>query len=500
MPPLSYHSSTQGSTHRSSYHSSTQGSTRHSGRHILPPKGIDVLVDTPYSVGSALIPFVEFSWDPKPDDARRMLDKMLEEWVVDVILWNSIVVTYVQSGDSRTGLTLFVRMMGMCEFGLKSNVFNLVNILPACASAGVWLRGKQVNCFMVRTGLVEDVFMGNAIVHIYAKCGLMDGANKVFGSAAIAVYAQRGHGYEALDVFREMKLYGSKPNVVNLESFFLGCTFVGALGQGKKTHCYAVKPLRLGKEIQAYVVRNRYVSVMLFLSNCLIDMFAKFRDVNAAQVVFNNMNITNDVKLSRSGRLNEAMNLIKEIPMEPTLMVWLALLSTCRTHTNVKLGEYASSRLLELESENDGSYTLFSNIYANVKRWKDVARIWSLMKHSGIKKRPGYSWIYDLLANLIHRINAMGYVPETIYALHDVDDEEKGDILFEHSEKLALADGILTSAPGLPIRITKNLRVSGDCHTSITYISKTVEHEIILSDSSRFHHFNNWSCSCSGYR
>jgi len=177
--------------------------------------------------------------------------------------------------------------------------------------------------------------------------------------------------------------------------------------------------------------------------------------------------------------------------------------------------------LSELELENDGTYNLLSNIYANARHWKDVARIRSLMKHTRIKKRPGCSWvqgkkgiatffvgdksypqsqqIYEILADLIQRIKAMGYVPETSFALHDVDDEEKGVLLFEHSEKLALAYGILTSPTGAPIRITKNLRVCGDCHTAIAYISKIVDHEIILRDSSRFHHFRKGSCSCRGY-
>ena len=180
-----------------------------------------------------------------------------------------------------------------------------------------------------------------------------------------------------------------------------------------------------------------------------------------------------------------------------------------------------SSDLSELECENDGTYTLLSNIYANAGRWKDATKIRFVMKQKGIKKRPGCSWvqgknetatfyvgdrthamsekIYDLLADLIDQIKIMGYVPETSFALHDVDDEEKGDLLVEHSEKLALAYGILTSAPGLPIRITKNLRVCGDCHTAMTYISRIIEHEIILRDSSRFHHFKNGSCSCKGY-
>lgn len=225
--------------------------------------------------------------------------------------------------------------------------------------------------------------------------------------------------------------------------------------------------------------------------------------------------------LGRASRLGQAMDLIQSMPMKPTEVVWVALLSACRLHSNVEIGEYAANQLVELQSDNDGSYTLLSNIYANAKQWKDVAKVRTLMKKIGIRKRPGCSWvegktgtstffvgdrthplsqqIYDVLADLIARIRAIGYIPDTRFALHDVDDEEKSDLLFEHSERLALAYGILITSPGLPIRITKNLRVCGDCHVAITFISKIIENEVILRDSSRFHHFKNGSCSCKGY-
>ncbi|KAK3034033.1 hypothetical protein RJ639_032955 [Escallonia herrerae] len=321
----------------------------------------------------------------------------------------------------------------------------------------------------------------------------------------------------------QMRVCGSEPNVVTLVSVLSACASVGALPQGKETHCYAVKcVLTLHK--------NNHCDDLM-VTNALIDIHSGMVDQGIGY--FNSMardyGVVPGVEhyacmvdlLGRAGRLDEAVNLIKGMPVEPSPIVWVALLSACRTHKNVELGEFASSQLLELEAENDGSYTLLSNIYANARRWKDVAKIRSLMKHTGIKKRPGCSWvqgkkgtatffvgdrshplsqhIYDLLVDLIHRIKALGYVPETSFALHDVDDEEKSDLLSEHSEKLALAYGILTSAPGIPIRITKNLRVCGDCHTAITYISKIIEHEVILRDSSRFHHFKNGYCSCRGY-
>ncbi|KAK9278733.1 hypothetical protein L1049_028309 [Liquidambar formosana] len=674
------------------------------------------------------------------DDARQMFEELSERGIGDAVSWNSIVAAYVQSGDSRMALEMFERMTN--DVRLHPDAVSLVNVLPACASVGASWRGKQVHGYAVRSGLFEDVFVGNAVVDMYAKCGMMEEANKVFEqmkvkdvvswnavvtgysqigrygdalslfekmraakielnvvtwSAVIAGYAQRGCGYEALDVFRQMQLTGSDPNAVTLVSLLSGCASIVALPQGKETHCYAIKcilnidendagdelmvinglidmyskckrakiartmfdamapkdrnvvtwtvmiggyaqhgeandalelfsrmlqqdnsilpnaftiscalmacarlgALRFGRQIHAYVLRNRFESVVLFVANCLIDMYSKSGDIDAARIVFDNMYQRNSVSwtslmtgygmhgrgeevlqifdgmrraglvaddvtfvvvlyacshsgmvdqgieyfngmrkefgvvpgvehyacmvdlLGRAGRLDEAMKLIKGMPMEPSPIVWVALLSACRLHANVELGEYAANQLLELELENDGSYTLLSNIYANARRWKDVARIRYLMKHTGIKKRPGCSWvqgkkgtatffvgdrshpqsqqIYEILADLIQRIKAIGYVPEMSFALHDVDDEEKGDLLFEHSEKLALAYAILTSAPGLPIRITKNLRVCGDCHSAITYISMIIENEIILRDSSRFHHFKNGSCSCKGY-
>ena len=671
--------------------------------------------------------------------AHQVFDDLCQWGIQDLVSWNSIVSAYMGASDAKTSLLLFRKMTRLNL--MSPDVISLVNILPACASLAALLHGREVHGFAIRSGLVDDVFVGNAVVDMYAKCGEVEEANKVFQrmvfkdvvswnamvtgysqagrlehalslfermreedieldvvtwTAVITGYAQRGQGCEALDVFRQMCSCGSRPNVVTLVSLLSACASVGALLHGKETHCYAIKSilsldgpdpgdddlkvinglidmyakcqstevarkmfdsvsskdrdvvtwtvmiggyaqhgdanhalqlfsemfykyikpndftlscalvacarlsaLRFGRQIHAYVLRNCYGSVVLFVSNCLIDMYSKCGDVDTAQIVFDNMPHRNAVswtslmtgygmhgrgedavqvfdemrKVSlvpdgitflvllyacshsgmvdqgtdffnrmrkefgvdpgpehyacmvdlwgRAGRLGEAMKLIDEMPVEPTPVVWVALLSACRLHSNVEVGELAAKRLLELESGNDGSYTLLSNIYANASRWKDVARIRYMMKRSGIKKRPGCSWvegrkgvatffvgdrshsqsqqIYETLADLIHRIKAIGYVPQTSFALHDVDDEEKGDLLSEHSEKLALAYGILTLPPAAPIRITKNLRICGDCHSAITYISKIIEHEIILRDSSRFHHFRNGSCSCKGY-
>ncbi|XP_010549831.1 PREDICTED: pentatricopeptide repeat-containing protein At5g16860 [Tarenaya hassleriana] len=674
-------------------------------------------------------------------DAWKVFDEMLVRGVWDIVSWNSMMTGFVQRGEPKKALGVFTRMTN--EFGIIPDVISLVQVLPSCASLGSCKEGKQAHGFAIRNGLMDNMFVSNGVMDMYAKCGMMDEANKVFSNmtekdvvswnsmvagysqigrfddairlfdkmreekiemdvvtwtSVISGFAQRDLGHEALGVFREMLSRGSEPNNVTLVSVLSGCASVGALNHGKEIHCYAVKhdsysdknasddddnivvnglidmygkckrddvaramfdsiapkdrnvvtwtamiggyaqhgeaskalelfsemfkqdchrkpnsftlacalmacarlaTLRTGKQIHAYVLRHHHDAVTLFVLNCLIDMYAKCGDVEDAQMVFDGLREMNEVSwtslmtgygmhgrgeaalkifdemrqlgftpdgitllvvlyacshsgmvdqgmeyfnrmekdfgvvpgsehyacavdmLGRAGRLDEAFHLIEEMPMDPTFVVWVALLNGCTIHGKVQLGEHAERKLSELASNNDGSYTLLSNLYANARRWKDVARIRSLMKHTGIKKRPGCSWvegikgtatffvgdrthprtkeIYQILAEFMQRIKDLGYVPETKFALHDVDDEEKGDLLLEHSEKLALAYGILTTPGGAPIRITKNLRVCGDCHTAFTYISKLIDHEIVLRDSSRFHHFKNGSCSCKGY-
>jgi pentatricopeptide repeat protein len=112
------------------------------------------------------------------DEARRVLDDLCERGIGDVVSWNSIVAAYVQGGDARNALKMFDNMTD--DRGICPDAVSIVNILPTCASVGAWLQGKEVHRFAFRSGLVEDVFVDNALVDMYAKCGMMDEANKVF--------------------------------------------------------------------------------------------------------------------------------------------------------------------------------------------------------------------------------------------------------------------------------------------------------------------------------
>lgn len=225
--------------------------------------------------------------------------------------------------------------------------------------------------------------------------------------------------------------------------------------------------------------------------------------------------------LGRAGRLAEAQALIRDMPMEPDATMWGALLGASRIHKNSKLGEKAAEKIFETEPENSGMYVLLSNMYASSKKWTDVGKLRKIMQERGVKKVPGFSWIevknvvhsfsvgdsvhpekekiYAFLEELDMKMKKAGYLSATEMILHDVEEEEKEHLLKYHSEKLAVAFGILNVPPGRPLRVIKNLRVCQDCHNAIKHISAIENRLIILRDSNRFHHFNGGSCSCGDY-
>lgn len=193
-------------------------------------------------------------------------------------------------------------------------------------------------------------------------------------------------------------------------------------------------------------------------------------------------------------------------------------LSACRIYQKPKLGEVAIANMSRLKS---GDYVLLSNMYCSMKRWESAEGVRELMKKKGIRKIRGRSWIelggvihrfkagdrshpeteglYKVLDGLIRRTKLEGFLPQTDLVLMDISEEEKEGNLNHHSEKLALAYGILKTSPGREIMISKNLRICHDCHNWIKLVSKLLIRVIIVRDRIRFHQFEGGSCSCEDY-
>ncbi|CAJ1816174.1 unnamed protein product [Sphenostylis stenocarpa] len=414
---------------------------------------------------------------------ERMRDK-------DVISWTSLVTGYAQNGSHVESLMIFCDMR---VAGVSPDQFIVASILSACAELTLLEFGKQVHSDFIKSGLRSSLSADNSLVTMYAKCGSLDDADAIFDSmhvrdvitwtALIVGYAQNGKGRHSLRFYDAMVSSGTKPDFITFIGLLFACSHAGLVDEGRTyfhqmKNIYAIEP---GPEHYA----------------CMIDLFG------------------------RSGKLDEAKEILNQMDVKPDATVWKALLAACRVHGNLELGERAATNLFELEPMNAMPYVMLSNMYSAARKWDDAAKIRRLMKSKGIVKEPGCSWIemnsrvhtfisedrghpreaeiYSKIDEIIIRIKEAGYVPDMNFSLHDMDREGMEVSLAYHSEKLAVAFGLLASPPGAPIRIYKNLRVCGDCHSAMKYISGVFSRHIILRDSNCFHHFREGKCSCGDY-
>eukprot|EP01018_Ginkgo_biloba_P033989 Gb_34779 [translate_table: standard] len=421
------------------------------------------------------------------EDAGRMFNQMLQR---DLVSWTAMIGGCAKNGCSEEAIKLFCQMQWSC---IKPNNFTFGSVLSACANLAALEQGKQIHAHIIRTGFESNVFAGSAVVDMYAKCGSIEDARQLFDhvperdlvswNGMIAGYAQNGYGKQALLLFEQMLQASTKPNQVTFVGVLSACSHAGLVDEGY----YYFNSMSQDHSINAGA--EHYA--------CMVDI------------------------LGRAGCLDEAENLINHMPFEPDALVWGALLAACRIHGNMDIGKRAAECLFELEPQNSSTYVLLSNIYAAAGRWDDAAKVRKMMKVRGVIKKPGCTWIevknrvhsfvaedrshpqteeiYATLERLAGLMKAAGYVPNTNFVLHDVEEEHKKDILYHHSEKLAIAFGIISTPCGTPIRIVKNLRVCGDCHNATKFISKIVGREIVVRDACRFHHVKEGLCSCGDY-
>ncbi|KDO44240.1 hypothetical protein CISIN_1g035659mg [Citrus sinensis] len=451
----------------------------------------------------------------------------------DVVSWNSMISGFVQGGFFEKAIELYrememenvkpdevtmVAVLSACakkrdlEFGrwpnealsifhelqLSKNVnpdeFTFVSVLSACAQLGAMDIGVQIHAKMKKQGIKLNCYLTTSLIDMYTKCGNLDKALEVFHtvksrdvfvwSTMIAGFAMYGCGREALDLFSRMQEAKVKPNAVTFTNVLCACSHSGLVDEGRMFFNQMEPVYGVVPGVKHYT--------------CMVDM------------------------LGRAGLLDEAVEFIEKMPIVPGASVWGALLGACKIHENVELAEYACSHLLELEPENHGALVLLSNIYAKTGKWDNVSELRKHMRVSGLKKEPGCSSIevngeihkflagesshplckeiYSKLDEIVARLKSFGYVPNRSHLLQLVEEEDvQEQALNLHSERLAIAYGLISVEPSQPIRIVKNLRVCGDCHTVAKLISKLYNREILLRDRYRFHHFRGGNCSCMDY-
>ncbi|KAL6215792.1 hypothetical protein ACLB2K_015220 [Fragaria x ananassa] len=409
---------------------------------------------------------------------------------LNTVSWTSIIASCSQNGKDMEALELFREMQ---IEGVEPNSMTISCLLPACGNIAALMHGKAAHCFASRRGMLSDVYVGSALIDMYAKCGKiqlsrlcfdkMPTRNLVCWNAVMSGYAMHGKAKETMEIFHMMQRSGQKPDIISFTCVLSACSQNGLTEEGWYYFNSMSKEHGIEARIEHYA--------------CMVTL------------------------LGRAGKLDEAYSMIKKMPFEPDACVWGALLSSCRVHNNVTLGESTAKKLFHLEPGNPGNYILLSNIYASKGMWTEVDRVRDTMKSLGLRKNPGCSWIefknnvHMLLAGdkthpqmnkITEKLNTLssemkksGYFPSTHFVLQDVEEQEKEQILCGHSEKLAVVLGLLNTPPGSSLRVIKNLRICGDCHSVIKFISSLEGREISVRDTNRFHHFKDGVCSCGDY-
>ncbi|KAI4305633.1 hypothetical protein L6164_028989 [Bauhinia variegata] len=423
------------------------------------------------------------------DDCEKIFSRMSERR--DEVSWNSMISGYTHNDQLHKAVDLVWFMM---ERGQRLDGFTLATVLSACASVATLERGMEVHACATRACLESDVVVGSALVDMYAKCGNINYASRFFElmplrnvyswNSMISGYARHGHGEKALELFKRMKQHGQSPDHVTFVGVLSACSHVGLIDEG-------FEHFKSMSEVYGFTPRIEHFS-------CMVDL------------------------LGRAGEVSKIEDFIEKMPIDPNVLIWRTVLGACcrANGRNTELGRRAANMLFQLEPQNAVNYVLLSNMYAAGGKWEGVAEARLAMRKASVKKEAGCSWvtmkdgvhvfvagdkshpdtgkIYEKLRELTKKMRDAGYVPATEFARYDLDLENKEELLSYHSEKLAIAF-VLIHKSELPIRIMKNLRVCGDCHTAFKYISKIVNRRIVLRDSNRFHHFDGGMCSCGDY-
>ncbi|KAK7387357.1 hypothetical protein VNO78_28098 [Psophocarpus tetragonolobus] len=420
--------------------------------------------------------------------ARELFERMVQKSVVS---WNVIISGYAQNGFYREAIEMFHRMMQIRN--MLPNRVTLVSVLPAVSRLGALEMGKWVHLYAEKNRIRIDDVLGSALVDMYARCGSIEKAIQVFErlpqnnvitwNAVIGGLAMHGKTNDLFNYLSRMEKCGIFPSNVTYIAILSACSHAGLVDKGRSFFNDMVNRVGLEPKIEHY--------------GCMVDL------------------------LGRAGYLEEAEELILNMPMKPDDVIWKALLGACKMHKNIEIGTRAAEVLMQMAPRDSGAYVALSNMYASSGDWDAVAEVRLRMKDMDIRKDPGCSWIeidgviheflveddshprakdiHSMLKEISSKLRLEGYMPDTTQVLLQMDEKYKESMLHYHSEKIAVAFGLISTPAKTPLLIVKNLRICEDCHSSIKLISKIYERKIVVRDRKRFHHFENGSCSCMDY-
>ncbi|KAL4180021.1 hypothetical protein AMTRI_Chr13g90080 [Amborella trichopoda] len=293
------------------------------------------------------------------EEARQLFDEMP---VRSTVSWNAMIACYVHNGRFMEALRLFREMQ---EARIEPTVFTMVSLLSACAQLGALEQGEWIHKYTKQRIIGFNPILFTAIVDMYSKCGNIDKALAIFESgqckplsswnSMIAGLAMHGRGKEAIGLFSRLEFSGLKPDNVTFIGVLSACNHAGLVEEGREYFLQMQETYKIIPDIKHH--------------GCIVDI------------------------LGRAGLLKEAEELIENMPIEPDIVIWGSLLSACRNHGDVEIGERAARRLSELDPWDSCGYILLSNIYAAKGRYRDALSERKRMKEKKVRKKPGCSLI-----------------------------------------------------------------------------------------------------------
>ncbi|XP_058213115.1 pentatricopeptide repeat-containing protein At4g22760-like [Rhododendron vialii] len=291
------------------------------------------------------------------ESAKDLFDHMGEK---DLLLYNAMIACYAQNSRSKEALQLFNKMI-QPNVNIQPDKMTFASVLSACSQLGDMTSGSWIESYMKQLGIQIDDHLATALIDLYAKCGSIDKAYKLFQllqkkdlvsySAMILGCGLNGRAKDAITLFEQMMEARIFPNLITVTGILTAYNHFVLVEEGYK--CFNL----MQKHYELVLSADHY--------GIMVDM------------------------LGRAGRLEEAYELIKSMPMQPHAGVWGALLLACSVHSNLKIGEIAAKHCFELEPDVSGYRSLLSSIYASVGRWDDAKSL-----REGLQKKiPGCSWM-----------------------------------------------------------------------------------------------------------
>eukprot|EP00250_Pteridium_aquilinum_P013902 c21648_g1_i1 orf=189-3056(-) len=410
-------------------------------------------------------------------DARLLFDRASKS---SIVTWNAMMIGYALHEHGQETLQLFLQLE---QEGLKPDKITYLSVIRACTTTAALGWGKRIHDAVKQAGLASDLSVTNALVDMYAKCGSLKDARLAFDdsqkrdvvtwTALISGYAEQSDYDSASQLFYDMQKEGIKPDALAFLSLFAACSHEGLVDKG----LLHLKEMR----------DNHGIVETLEHYDCIVDL------------------------VGCQGLLDMAEDLLETIPFGVNLVGWLSLLGSCRLHCNVKVARHCFDNVVAVVKGHAAAHVLMSSTYSKVGMHKEAEDLEISRRGKDAWKKPGKAYIE--VENCVHyftaedqthpqtvdihaKLESLNWQAEDQGLLSDLSPIVHQDLFCKHSEKLAVAFGLLNTPSDTPIRVAKNIRVCSDCHQAIKVISKIERREILVKDVDCIHHFKDGACSC----